>query len=193
MKKIAIIDYQMSNMFSVENALKHLGFEPVITSDKSIILSADGAILPGVGAFGEAMKKLKDLDLINSIKEFIKSGKPFMGICLGLQLLFSESEEFGNAKGLDVIKGRVDAFSKHREIRRIPHVGWNKILPGDSYMYFVHSFYANPIDKKAVATTTEYDGFSFCSSVLQNNVYACQFHPEKSGPKGLEILNNFFK
>ena len=196
-KKLAILDYQMSNMFSVRNALEFLGFEPLVVSEASESLSsADGAVLPGVGAFGEAMQRLKDQNLISAIKDFIRSGKPFMGICLGLQLLFSESDEFGITPGLDIIKGRVESFAKNEKIRRIPHTGWNKIYKkgGDSgeYMYFVHSFYANPQDKSKVETTTEYEGFSFCSSVRQKNVYACQFHPEKSGPAGLKILKEFF-
>lgn len=205
-KKIAIIDYQMSNMFSVSNALQSLGFKTEITSDESAILSADGAILPGVGAFKEAMHQLKKLNLVKTINNFIESGKPFMGICLGLQLLFTESEEFGTTEGLDIIKGRVEAFSKHKCIKRVPHVGWNKIsknnlsegidpfhgVKDDSYLYFVHSFYVNPVEKDVIATTTEYDDFSFCSSILRNNIFACQFHPEKSGPVGFKILDNFF-
>jgi imidazole glycerol-phosphate synthase subunit HisH len=206
-KKIAIIDYQMSNMFSVSNALELLGFETKITSNDSIIMAADGAVLPGVGAFNEAMEQLKKLNLIKTIHNFIGSGKPFMGICLGLQLLFSESEEFGINKGLDIIKGRVEALSKHESIRKVPHIGWNKIIKqkvrevkidplkevkDGSYLYFIHSFYANPADRNIIATTTEYDGFSFCSSILQDNIFACQFHPEKSGPVGSMILNNFF-
>jgi len=208
-KKIAIIDYQMSNMFSVDNALKLLGFQTEITSDKSVIMSADGVVLPGVGAFKEAMHQLKKLNLIKPIHDFIESGKPFMGICLGLQLLFTESEEFGKTPGLDIIKGKVEALSNQKSVQRVPHVGWNNIskqnsnrksvkidplrdVKDGSYLYFVHSFYVNPAEKDVVSTTTEYDGFSFCSSVLRDNIFACQFHPEKSGPVGFKILKDFF-
>lgn len=209
-KKIAIIDYKMSNLFSVDNALKLLGFKTEITSDESAILSADGVVLPGVGAFKEAMQQLEKLNLINVIHNFIKSGKPFMGICLGLQLLFTESEEFDVTSGLNIIKGRVKALSGQKCIQKVPHIGWNKIskqyssghklkqadpflgVKDGSYLYFIHSFYVDPVEKNIIATTTEYDGFSFCSSLLRDNIFACQFHPEKSGPAGSAILKNFF-
>jgi|TARA_B100001964_G_C14089791_1_gene534275 glutamine amidotransferase len=207
---IAIIDYQMSNLFSVKNALEYLGIDSEITSDVTKIMAAKGAILPGVGAFAEAMKHLKTLDLIQPIKDFINSGKPFMGICLGFHLLFTESEEFGVTRGMDILQGKVESFSKHVKSKKIPHIGWNRILTNndvlkedsfinplkdinsDEYMYFVHSFYVDPDNKDIIATETEYDSFTFCSSVLKGNVFASQFHPEKSGTSGLKILKNYF-
>ena len=207
---IAIIDYQMSNLFSVKNALECLGIDSEITSDVTKIMAAKGAILPGVGAFAEAMKHLKTLDLIQPIKDFINSGKPFMGICLGFHLLFTESEEFGVTRGMDILQGKVESFSKHVKSKKIPHIGWNRILTNndvlkedsfinplkdinsDEYMYFVHSFYVDPDNKDIIATETEYDSFTFCSSVLKGNVFASQFHPEKSGTSGLNILKNYF-
>jgi glutamine amidotransferase len=207
---IAIIDYQMSNLFSVKNALECLGIDSEITSDVTKIMAAKGAILPGVGAFAEAMKHLKTLDLIQPIKDFINSGKPFMGICLGFHLLFTESEEFGVTRGMDILQGKVESFSKHVKSKKIPHIGWNRILTNndvikedsfisplkdinsDEYMYFVHSFYVDPDNKDIIATETEYDSFTFCSSVLKGNVFASQFHPEKSGTSGLKILKNYF-
>ena len=207
---IAIIDYQMSNLFSVKNALEYLGIDSEITSDVTKIMAAKGAILPGVGAFAEAMKHLKTLDLIQPIKDFINSGKPFMGICLGFHLLFTESEEFGVTRGMDILQGKVENFSRHVKSKKIPHIGWNRILTNndvlkedsfinplkdinsDEYMYFVHSFYVDPDSKDIIATETEYDSFTFCSSVLKGNVFASQFHPEKSGTSGLKILKNYF-
>ena len=207
---IAIIDYQMSNLFSVKNALECLGIDSEITSDVTKIMAAKGAILPGVGAFAEAMKHLKTLDLIQPIKDFINSGKPFMGICLGFHLLFTESEEFGVTRGMDILQGKVESFSRHVKSKKIPHIGWNRILTNndvlkedsfinplkdinsDEYMYFVHSFYVDPDNKDIIATETEYDSFTFCSSVLKGNVFASQFHPEKSGTSGLKILKNYF-
>jgi len=207
---IAIIDYQMSNLFSVKNALEYLGIDSEITSDVTKIMAAKGAILPGVGAFAEAMKHLKTLDLIQPIKDFINSGKPFMGICLGFHLLFTESEEFGVTRGMDILQGKVENFSRHVKSKKIPHIGWNRILTNndvlkedsfinplkdinsDEYMYFVHSFYVDPDNKDIIATETEYDSFTFCSSVLKGNVFASQFHPEKSGTSGLKILKNYF-
>ena len=207
---IAIIDYQMSNLFSVKNALEYLGIDSEITSDVTKIMAAKGAILPGVGAFAEAMKHLKTLDLIQPIKDFINSGKPFMGICLGFHLLFTESEEFGVTRGMDILQGKVENFSRHVKSKKIPHIGWNRILTNndvlkedsfinplkdinsDEYMYFVHSFYVDPDNKDIITTETEYDSFTFCSSVLKGNVFASQFHPEKSGTSGLKILKNYF-
>lgn len=209
--QVAIIDYQMSNLFSVKHACEYIGLKPVITSDKQVIMNSDAAILPGVGAFGEAMDNLRRLDLINSIKEFIDMGKPFLGICLGIQLLLSESEEFGNHKGLNVIEGMVVKFpNKNSEGKRIkvPHVGWNKIfrpnfasedcwdnsplkgIGNGEFMYFVHSYYIIPVNKLHVLTNTNYDGIEFCSSIMRGNVFAFQFHPEKSGGRGIKIYQN---
>ena len=206
---VAIIDYQISNLFSVQHALQYVGLPSVITSDKEKVANAAAAVLPGVGAFGVAMNHLDRLDLIQPIKEFVSSGKPFMGICLGLQLLFTESEEFGRHRGLCIIPGHVrkfvfDAVPGER-IVKVPQIAWNRIyrasqdwekteldlLPNGEYMYFVHSFYAVPDHAEDVMSTTEYGGLSFCSSIKKNNVFASQFHPEKSGQGGIQILRNF--
>ena len=205
---IGIIDYKMGNMFSVIRACEHVDLYPVLTSDKNDLNRYDALILPGVGAFGEAMSNLKKLDLVETIKEFIASGKPFMGICLGLQLLFSESEEFGRHKGLDIIRGEVKHFPARDKVNntiKVPQVGWNKIhfntakcgLPifnninNDEYMYFVHSYYVAPENQKDIVTLTEYAGVKFCSSIARQNIFATQFHPEKSGEIGLTVYKNF--
>ncbi len=211
-KSVAIIDYGMGNMFSVMRACEHVGLNPVLTSDKKVILEAEGAILPGVGAFGDAMENLKKTDLVAPIKDFISAGKPFMGICLGLQLLLSESEEFGTNKGLDIIKGRVIKFptiDKHNERKKVPQVGWNRIyrpaaangehwknspleeIKNEEFMYFVHSFYCAPEQAEVVLSLTDYEGTEYCSSVLVKNVFACQFHPEKSADEGLKIYKKW--
>jgi glutamine amidotransferase len=204
MKKVVIIDYGMGNLFSVKLACERIGLDVEISNDKSDVENASGLILPGVGAFGDAMKTLEELDLINPIKEFINSGKPFLGVCLGLQLLMSESEEFGLHKGLDIIKGKVIKIPGSKD--KVPQVGWNKILKPETrkdwddtplkglkeeYVYFVHSFYVAPEDKNVIATETEYAGLKYCSSLQKGNVFACQFHPEKSGESGLLIYKNF--
>ncbi len=199
---IAIIDYGMGNLRSVQKGFERVGHEAMVTSDAKTILSASKVVLPGVGAFPDCMRNLREYGLIDVVHESIKSGKPFLGICLGLQLLFTESEEFGISKGLDIIKGRVIRF-KGPEFSnlKIPHMGWNSIsirrrapslqdVPDGSYVYFVHSFHAVPDDKSVIATTTPY-GFEFVSSIWENNVFAVQFHPEKSQALGLSILKRF--
>ena len=206
--KIAVIDYDMSNMFSIENALKSLNLEPVITSNYDTILSCDGAVLPGVGSFPEAMKNIRKLNLDNTIIDFISSGKPFLGICLGFQLLFDKSDEIQDTYGLGVISGEVINFSKLNEDLKVPHVGWNRAKKknilnkdtfkdplkniDDEYFYFVHSNFVQPTDNNNIYTSTQYEGFDFCSSILKDNIFACQFHPEKSGKQGIEILNQIF-
>ncbi len=205
--KVALIDYEIGNLFSVKNALKAIGIDAEITKDVEFIKSADAAILPGVGAFKNAMEHLEKLELIPVIKEFIGSGKPFMGICLGLQLLFSESEEFGNTKGLDIIKGKVLKFPEVYEGEKIkvPQISWNQIrkvniewentelngIDDGEYLYFVHSYYVRPEDDKVILTLTDYEGIKYCSSIKKDNIFASQFHPEKSGDKGLKIYENF--
>jgi glutamine amidotransferase len=207
-KKAIIIDYEMGNLFSVKLALEKVGFEAVVSNNKAEIYGASALVLPGVGAFGDAMEILKKLDLVDPIKEFINSGKPFLGICLGMQLLMTESEEFGIHKGLDIIKGRVVKFPPSQD--KVPQVGWNRILKPNGatnqnwnntllkglsekdYMYFVHSFYVSPDDKSVVLSETNYAGLNFCSSIQEKNVFACQFHPEKSGIRGLKIYKNFY-
>ena len=207
---ISIIDYKMSNMFSIKNALDSLGYDSQITSNEQKILCSDGAVLPGVGSFPEAMEHLHDLNLIKVIKDFVASGKPFMGICLGLQLLFTKSEEFGLCEGLGIVDGTVESLSKYLTVDPVPHVGWNTvkinnskqknlanqsvkiILDYNEYFYFVHSYFVNPENKDDIFTTTKYGEIEFCSSIAKNNVFASQFHPEKSGLTGIKILRNFF-
>jgi glutamine amidotransferase len=199
---IAIIDYGMGNLRSVQKGFERVGHEAVVTSDAKMILSAGKVVLPGVGAFPDCMRNLEQYNLIDAVHKTIKSGKPFLGICLGLQLLFTESEEFGISKGLDIIKGRVIRF-KGPEFAdlKIPHMGWNSIsikrrapalqdVPDNSYVYFVHSFHVVPDDKSVIATTTPY-GIEFVSSIWRDNILAVQFHPEKSQALGLSILKRF--
>lgn len=204
-KKVVIIDYEMGNLFSVKLACEKVGLDAVISNKESEILKASALILPGVGAFGDAMENLKKLNLVRVIKEFIDSGRPFLGICLGMQLLMSKSEEFGAHEGLDIIKGKVIKFSKTKD--RVPQVGWNKILKPknkeikwgstllkgiseESYMYFVHSFYCVPDSKEIFLSETNYAGLNYCSALQNNNIFACQFHPEKSGETGLMVYKN---
>jgi imidazole glycerol-phosphate synthase subunit HisH len=200
---IAIIDYGMGNLRSVQKALEHLGYEAVVTSNPDEIVSSDKVVFPGVGAFGDCMKNLENLGLINTIKEVISLGKPFLGICLGLQSLFSESDESQTYKGLDVIPGKVERFP---EGLKIPHMGWNQvvftekgracpILKGieeGTFFYFVHSYFVHPSDKSCVALESEY-GDLFTAMIWKDNIFALQFHPEKSQKQGLKILDNFGK
>lgn len=206
---ITIIDYQISNLFSVKHACEHLGLEVEITSDPQKILKCKAAILPGVGAFGDAMHNLEKLELIQPIKEFIGSGKPFMGICLGMQLLFSQSDEFGHHQGLNIIPGKVVKFPAKtidNKTIKIPQIGWNQIyepeagkwgnsplkgLASNEFMYFVHSYFATPNNKEVILSLTDYEDIEYCSSVLHNNVFATQFHPEKSGQEGIKIYRNW--
>jgi glutamine amidotransferase len=204
----AIIDYQIGNLYSVWHALQAVGIDSVITSDKDVIEKAQAAVLPGVGAFGDAMDNMKALDLIQPIKQFVSTGKPFMGICLGLQLLFTESEEFGRHEGLGLIAGQVKKFDNEMPDGsrvKVPQIGWNRIykagqnwersqlagVEDGEYMYFVHSFYVVPDHENDVLSKTEYEGTWFCSSIQKDNVFASQFHPEKSSYAGITILKNF--
>lgn len=205
--KIAIIDYQLSNLFSVKHAFDYLKVDSEITSDKSVISTSDAAILPGVGAFGDAMNNLKKFDLIDTIKEFIASNKPFMGVCLGMQLLFSESEEFGNHQGLNITEGKVIKFASKDQGIKVPQIGWNKILKAENswdssplkniksgeFMYFVHSYYVVPKDKSVVLSETIYEDIKYCSSLFSDNIFATQFHPEKSGTEGIKIYRDWLK
>ncbi len=197
---ITIIDYGMGNLRSVEKGFEKVGYQVEITSDKEKILEADGVVLPGVGAFKDAMANLQACNLVGVISEVIEEGVPFLGICLGLQLLFTESEEFGVTAGLDIIKGRVKKFPEKKGLK-IPQIGWNQLqlkqetefyqgLDDEEFQYFVHSYYVDPDDDSVIATTTEY-GIEFVSSIIKDNIYAVQFHPEKSSKKGLDILKNF--
>lgn len=197
---IAIIDYGMGNLRSVQKGLEHVGFNAVVTRNISEIQDARGVVLPGVGAFSACMENLRKFGLIEPIREVVRRQKPFLGICLGLQLLFSESEEFGRQKGLDLFTGKVVGFHAEENFK-VPHMGWNRIekkkespflegISSGDFVYFVHSFYVVPDDSSIVATTTDY-GSSFVSSIATDRLFACQFHPEKSQELGLRILANF--
>ncbi|MCK4377880.1 MAG: imidazole glycerol phosphate synthase subunit HisH [Deltaproteobacteria bacterium] len=207
---IAIIDYGMGNLRSVQKAVEKVGFTAEVTCSVDKIADAGGVILPGVGAFKDCMENLDHYKLIQPVLQAISSGKPFLGICLGLQVLFTESQEFGHFPGLDVIKGSVIPFSHRlvdpddeKSFLKIPHMGWNVIhkngsppllenIADESYFYFVHSYYVVPEDPAVIATTTDY-GIDFVSSIYRDNIFATQFHPEKSQLQGLEIIKAFGK
>jgi glutamine amidotransferase len=207
-KKVIIIDYQLGNLFSVKQACDAVGINAVVSREKKDIELADAIILPGVGAFNEAMENLKTLDLIESIKEFASSKRPVFGICLGQQLLFSESEEFQSCNGLDLIPGvikRFDNMSAEPKFK-VPQIGWNQIsepqkgswentplqpLKDKEFMYFVHSYYVEPQQRDVICSETNYGNINYCSSVLDSNIFSTQFHPEKSGEKGLLIYKNW--
>lgn len=197
---IAIIDYGAGNLHSVKNALNFIGVENIITGDKNVILNADKVILPGVGAFGDAMKCLRETGLDNTVKECANKNKPLLGICLGLHLLFESSEESPGEKGLGIFKGSVVKIPDSENLK-IPHMGWNNItvtkdsrilkdLGSEPYVYFVHSYYINSLDKNIVSAYTEY-GQRLDIAIEKENIFAVQFHPEKSGDTGMKILKNF--
>lgn len=197
---IAIIDYGAGNIQSVSKALRHIGCDCFITNKKDEILSADGAVLPGVGSFGDTVDSLNKLDIKETVIEFINSGKPFLGICLGLQLLFPGSDESKGAEGLGIFDGAITKIPNGEGLK-IPHMGWNSLtvkkdsrlfegIEENPYVYFVHSYFLNAADKNIVAAQTEY-GVTIDAAVERGNVFATQFHPEKSGEVGLKILKNF--
>jgi len=216
---IAIIDYGMGNLGSVAKALKALGADITVTQSSRGLDKADKIVLPGVGSFGYCMRSLRKLKLIPALKRNIESGKSYLGLCLGMQILFEESKEGGNIKGLGILKGRVKKFNFTRSTQyavrstlKVPHMGWNQIkksqshndtktqeknmcplltnIPEGTWMYFVHSYYVEPRDKDVIAATTDY-GIDFCSMVWKDNIYATQFHPEKSQAFGMKMLENF--
>ena len=195
MKNVSIIELGTSNLFSIKNALDKVGAKTKIISSKKEIENASILVMPGVGSYSEAIKNLEKKNLINPIIKHIKNKKPFLGICLGFQLLFETSEEFKKTKGLSILKGKILEFPKSK-VKNIPHVGWNlakvkntkyKLIKNDNFYYFVHSFYALPKDKKIIYSTTKIDNFNFCSSIISDNIFGCQFHPEKSGIQGLNF------
>lgn len=203
MRMIAIVDYGMGNLKSVQNAFTKIGYKTVITDNPNLIKEADAIVLPGVGAFRDAIKLLKEKKIDHELIDAIKAGKPFLGICLGMQLLFTFSEEGGFFNGLNIIPGRVKRFPASV---KCPHLGWNKIkltnhdnhhinpifkdVRDESYFYFVHSYYCEVDDPKIIYSTTDY-GLFFSSSIWRDNLYGVQFHPEKSSEQGLKILKNF--
>lgn len=206
-KKTVIIDYGLGNLYSIAQACSHVGHKPIITSDRDEIINADSVILPGVGAFKVAMDQLNEMNLADTIVNFASSGRPLMGVCLGMQLLFEKSEEFGETNGLGLIPGSIKRFPENfaGNKLKIPHIGWNKLfksnldwsktplkeITDEDFMYFVHSYYAEPINTDNTLTYTQYQDFKYCSSVQQNNIFGFQFHPEKSGEPGLTIYKNF--
>ena len=197
---IGIIDYDAGNIRSVEKALSYLGEKTVVSRNPETLKNADKVILPGVGSFGQAMENLHRYELVPVIQDMIKEGKPFLGICLGLQLLFESSEESPGAEGLGILKGKILKIPSSPGLK-IPHMGWNSLqlqnngrlfrnIPQDTYVYFVHSYYLQAQEPEIVKAVTGY-GTEIHASVEKDNVFACQFHPEKSGKYGLEILKNF--
>ena len=207
--QVAIVDYGLGNLFSINQACEYFGLTPVITSEPEVIADSDALILPGVGAFGDAMNYLRKNFLIEPLLNFAKTGKPFLGICLGMQLLFTESEEFGNHKGLNLIDGKILKFpqkNKNGEVNRIPQISWNQIflnstvtwnksplkdLEDGDYMYFVHSYYAEPTKLNSILSFTDFGGIRYASSTIYENIIGMQFHPEKSGTHGLKVYKRW--
>lgn len=202
--KIIIVDYGLSNLYSISKALERFSDNIRITDEPSVLESADAAVLPGVGSFEEGMKGLERRGLAKSLQNFANSGKPLLGICLGAQLLLKQGYEFGVFEGLNIIDGEVVKFSDTVDAK-IPHIGWNELYAGEVHwsgtildeikeratMYFVHSYILRPSRKQDILALSEYGGHEFCSIIRKENVYGCQFHPEKSGEVGLHILKNF--
>lgn len=198
---IAIIDYGAGNIQSVYKALKHIGCDAVVTNNSDEILKAQGAILPGVGSFGDTMNTMTQLGINKTVNEYTKTGKPFLGICLGLQLLFPKSDESNGVSGLSLLEGEIKKIPNNNGLLKIPHIGWNSLnikkkdglfkgIEGNPFVYFVHSYYLDAKDKNIVSSQTEY-GTVIDASIQINNIMATQFHPEKSGEVGLKMLKNF--
>jgi len=204
--KLAIVDYGLGNLFSIKNACGYVGMQAVITSDQQVIQDADAVLLPGVGAFGDAMEALSDLDLVTVLKYIADKSKPIIGVCLGMQLLMTESFEFGHHHGLGIIDGSVERISTPDTAGhhvKVPQIGWNRIyqrgswadtplegLADGEFMYFVHSYVVKPMDANVIISLTRYGEEDFCSGLLRDNVFAFQFHPERSGLEGLKIYKN---
>ena len=209
--QVAIVDYGMGNLFSVKHACEHAGLQATITSSRAEVLAADAVIVPGIGAFSDAMETLRRHDLVTALQEIAASDKPLVGICLGMQLLMTESFEFGRHAGLDIIPGSVVRFQDPQGSTgplKVPEVCWNPLcrvksetgdpwantllrgLPDGVFMYFVHSYYCQPEDRSVALSTTHYGDIEFCSSLRYRNIFACQCHPERSGPLGLQVYRN---
>ena len=207
-RRVAIVDFGLGNLFSVLRACEEAGAKAAITSAPADVAAADGIVLPGVGAFGDAMKALDASGMAKALKAAVSGGKPLLGICLGMQLLMEESSEFGRHEGLGLIPGRVVRFPETTdgEPLKVPHIGWSRLITGSptrfaktplegladgAYMYFVHSYYVAPADPAVVVSRSRYASVEFCSSLAWGSVVACQFHPERSGPDGIRIYRNW--
>tara|TARA_Y100001958_G_C21174083_1_gene505256 strand:+ start:714 stop:1352 length:639 start_codon:yes stop_codon:yes gene_type:complete len=205
-KQVVIIDYDLGNLFSVKQACDFIGLNSIISSDTIKIKNADALILPGVGSFNQGIKNLKEKNIFEIILKSYNNHVPIFGICLGMQMLFTSSDEFELTKGLNLIKGKIIKFKKSHDMK-IPHMGWNNLhinkniyqnsplknFNKSDYLYFVHSFYVKPDQDSIILSSTTYNDTYFCSSILKNNIFATQFHPEKSGLKGLSIYRNWAK
>jgi len=206
--RVLIVDYGVGHLYSVENACRQVGLRAEISGIPHDLADADGAVLPGIGAFGDAVATLRRLDFIEPLRDLVASGKPVMGVCLGMQLLMTESYEFGPHKGLGVIEGTVEHLGRpmdHERALKVPHVGWTRVdragrswagtalsgIPDGSYMYFVHSYRVLPADPGVVLSEATYGDVTFCSSVQTGAVFGCQFHPERSTRLGLQVYRNF--
>jgi len=201
---IVVVDYGIGNIQSIQNALNKFGIKAVLTSDRDVILKSDGVILPGVGAFKKGMIELRSRGLDVTINQYVKTSKPLLGVCLGMQLLFDTSEEFGSSNGLGIIKGSVCKLPIFDD-EKLPNISWNPLIKSeiswnntildnvtiDEQMYFIHSYVCNPLDKSIVLANAKYGNISFCASLKYNNIYGCQFHPEKSSTAGLKVIENF--
>lgn len=206
--RVQIIDYKLGNLFSIQQACHQAGLNPFVSADPDKLRHADGIILPGVGAFGNAMDSLRKLSFVDALNDVVLAGKPLMGICLGMQLLFDESEEFGNHAGLQFLSGKIRKLPGQVENGRrlrVPNVGWNRIhpdvnvadhhilsgIPDGAFMYFVHSYYADPANSADQLLTTDYGSICYCCGAQRDNILGLQFHPEKSGPCGLRFYENW--
>ncbi|WP_169054770.1 imidazole glycerol phosphate synthase subunit HisH [Azospirillum sp. TSA2s] len=200
---IVVVDYGRGNLFSIDQALRHLGCSPVATSDPAEIEAATGVILPGVGAFGDAMDRLRQQTLIGPLQQTARSGRPFLGICLGMQMLASHSEEFGTHEGLDLVPGHIRRLPEDDRPGgiEVPNIGWRRLIPGsgptaeksEDYAYFVHSYFFEPTDPSVISSSINFNGHMVPAIIRSGNIQGFQFHPERSGPAGLRFLENFLR